>query len=61
MMLEKSQRPRSKLRGITKLNPERLKRGDKLIQRWRILVHEGWIEDLDVDAYYQEFCREAGL
>ena len=38
-----------------------LKRGDKLIQQWRILVHEGWIEDLDVDAYYQEFCREAGL
>ena len=38
-----------------------LKRGDKLIQRWRILVHEGWIEDLDVGFYYREFCREAGL
>ena len=38
-----------------------LKRSDKLIQRWRILIHEGWIEDLDVDAYHREFCRETGL
>ena len=37
-----------------------LKKGDRLVQRFRILVHEGLIEDLDVGVYHREFCRAPG-
>ena len=34
-----------------------LPRGNKLIQRWRILVHEGSADDLDIGAYHRDFCH----
>ena len=45
------------LSNFTLDGPCELKKTDKLIQRWRILVHEGSIEDIDIGAYHREFCR----
>jgi hypothetical protein len=43
------------LSNFTLHEPYTLSDGDTLTQRFRLVIHDGWGEDLDIDAYHAEF------
>jgi len=45
------------LSNFTLRGPYVLKAGETLTQRFRVLIHEGRAEDVDIAGYYEEFAR----
>ena len=37
-------------------NAYEVKYGETLVMRFRLLVHEGGAQDVDISGYHQEFC-----